>query len=74
MANVDTNPILTNSLLRPSKLDTFSDFYNRLMEQQKSAEALYGMTGYKPAFETDYESKAKKSYGGSTIGIGVPRK
>lgn len=70
MASINTNPELTRNLIRANKLDTFNDFYNQMLEQQKKVEALNKMSGYDPAVSNSYDAKSKRSYAGQNITLG----
>ena len=69
MADVNVNQTDTNALLRPSKLDTFNDFYSQMMEQQKAAEALYKLAGVEASTPNSYEEKYRGKYTGSSVPI-----
>lgn len=70
MADINTNIEANVDYIRSNKMDTFNDFYNRLLQQQKQVDALYKLSGYEPAVKGDYESRLRQSRSSPTIAMG----
>lgn len=62
MADINVNSAETVGSLRANKLDTFNDFYSRMLEQQKAAEALYKLSGLDQNLADQYEQKYRGNY------------